>query len=175
LATAQLRPHIGALGLLPSTVEAPRTLGQYGGNLDFGLIGVGATVWLKAQVDGGGFFAGDVHATIGDGEICGTGAETGADIAVKFHRTTSWSADLPIVETAAGRLWTIGIGANFEEALHVAVEYCVARLSERKGLSAEDAYLAVGLLLKINVCQVVNPRTSIAVSLEGGLDTILGP
>jgi amidase len=167
------RPHIGALGLLPDSVRAPRTLGRYGGNLDFSAIAAGATVWLRAEVDGGGFFIGDVHAGIGDGEVCGTGAETGAHIVLRFHRSDGWSPGLPTVEDEGGRMWAIGIGGSFEQALSEATQYCVARLSESEGISPDEAYLAVGLLMRIQVCQVVNPRTSVAVSLAGGVDRVL--
>src|SRR5699024_6495125 len=57
--------HVGALGLLPSVETPPNTLGSHGGNLDFPAMNVGATLWLQALVDGGGFFIGDVHAAMG--------------------------------------------------------------------------------------------------------------
>ncbi|HTN56052.1 MAG TPA: acetamidase/formamidase family protein [Microbacterium sp.] len=171
VATAQT--HVGALGLLPSTVQPPRTLGRYGGNIDFSAVGAGATVWLTAEVDGGGFFVGDVHASIGDGEVCGTGAETGAEVTVRFTRHPGTTAALPTVRDAQGRLWVIGIGSSVEEALREATQYCVQRLAASDGLTEQEAYLSVGMLLRAQLCQVVNPRTSVAVSLEGGADRVL--
>lgn len=172
IGAARAKAHVGALGLLPHTSEQARTLGHYGGNIDFSSIGAGSTVWLTASVDGGGFFIGDVHASIGDGEVCGTGAETGAEISLRFSRLPNRNVGLPTVRDVDGRLWVIGVGANVEDALREATEYCVARLAESNGVSVEEAYLAVGLLLKVQVCQVVNPRTSVAVTLESGVDRI---
>lgn len=173
LASAEPKAHVGALGLLAETVEPARTLGHYGGNIDFNAVGVGATVWLTASVDGGGFFIGDIHATIGDGEVCGTGAETGASLRLRFQRHDSQKPILPTVEDADGRAWVIGIGASVEEALKEATAYCVDRVAEAQGIDRDQAYLAVGLLLSMKVCQLVNPRTSVAVSLDGGLDRVL--
>lgn len=173
IASAPGRPHVGALGLLADTVEPARTLGHYGGNIDFARVGEGAIVWLTANVDGGGFFIGDIHATIGDGEVCGTGAETGAEVTLRFLRQDANGQVLPTVRDADGRLWVIGVGSSVEEALSEATAYCVQRVATSKGISTDEAYLAVGLLLSVEVCQVVNPRTSVAVSLRGGLDEVL--
>lgn len=170
---ARAQAHVGALGLLPGAVAQPRTLGHYGGNVDFSAIGVGAKLWLTAQVDGGGFFIGDIHASIGDGEVCGTGAEAGAEVTVRFSRHPGAEVSLPTVRDAQGRMWVIGIGASVEEALREATSYCVQRLAAAEGIDEEEAYLAVGMLLQVKLCQVVNPRTSVAVSLDGGADRVL--
>lgn len=170
---ARAKAHVGALGLLPSTVEPPRTLGRYGGNIDFSGVGVGSTVWLTASIDGGGFFIGDIHASIGDGEVCGTGAEAGAEVSLRFTRHPGGDPAPPTVQDSEGRLWVIGIGESVEEALREATQYCVKRLAASDDISEAEAYLAVGLLLRVKLCQVVNPRTSVAVSLEGGADRVL--
>lgn|GEM_PF-3030285 len=171
VATAQT--HVGALGLLPAAVAQPRTLGHYGGNIDFSAVGAGATVWLTAEVDGGGFFIGDIHASIGDGEVCGTGAETGAEVTVRFSHHPAAPAALPTVRDARGRLWVIGIGSSVEDALREATQYCVQRMAASESITEQEAYLSVGMLLQVKLCQVVNPRTSVAVSLEGGADRVL--
>ncbi|GAA1576892.1 acetamidase/formamidase family protein [Leucobacter aridicollis] len=173
LAAAQPKAHVGALGLLTDSVEPARTLGHYGGNIDFSAVGVGAKVWITASVPGGGFFIGDVHATIGDGEVCGTGAETGASVSLRLNRLVGVGSILPTVEDIDGRLWVIGVGASVEEALQEATAYCVARVADQADIGKDEAYLSVGLLLNVKVCQVVNPRTSVAVSLDGGLDRVL--
>ncbi len=173
IATATKHPHVGALGLLPDSTQAPRTLGSWGGNVDFNAIEAGSTLWLQANVDGGGFFIGDIHAAIGDGEVCGTGAETGAVVTVRFHRSKTWKPTLPTVIDTNGHTWLIGVGDTVEEALRQATQECVTLLARVKGLSMEDAYLAAGLLLRVRLCQIVNPRTSVAVTLSGGADQVL--
>lgn len=168
------RPHLGTVGVLPAELTEPRTLGLHGGNLDFVHCGVGSTTWMRAQVDGGGVFIGDVHMAMGDAEICGTGVETPAETELRVRTDAVWTPPAPVV-TTADRAWVIGVGDEFDEALAAAVRAIVGRFAEVHELSPADAYLAVGLLLEVTVCQVVNPRRSVAVSLSSGADAVLRP
>lgn len=166
--------HIGTLGLLPGYAFAPRSLGEHGGNLDTRWLGIGSTIWLTAQVDGGGLFVGDVHASIGAAEVCGTGIEVAATVDLGVRLVPDWRPLLPTVR-ADGRIWLIADGDSFDEALEKGVRACTNLLAGAWGMTVEDAYLAVGLLLQVEVCQVVNPRRSLALSLSGGADSALGP
>ncbi|GAA0251403.1 acetamidase/formamidase family protein [Actinomadura nitritigenes] len=170
----EARPHVGTLGLLPSDPTEPRDLGFHGGNLDFAHCGPGATVWLRARVDGAGLYLGDVHTAIGDGEVCGTGVEVDGIVDLSVVGGEPWPGRAPVV-TMGRRAWVIGVGDTFDEALEVAVQECVTRFADAQGIAHRDAYLAVGLLLEITVCQVVNPRRSVAVSLRSGMDSVLRP
>jgi amidase len=168
------RPHVGTIGMLPAVAAAPRTLGTYGGNLDFAGFGPGATIWLTAEVAGGGLFIGDVHAAIGDAEVCGTGVEIAAVADLEVIGVATSQHRLPVV-TTADRAWLIGVGDTLDEALAVAVAECVRRFADAESVGTADAYLAVGLLLDVTVCQVVNPRRSVAVTLGSGMDRLLRP
>ena len=168
------RPHLGTLGLIPKEHCEPRSLGRYGGNVDTVHLGEGSTLWLTAQVDGAGVFTGDVHASIGAAEVCGTGIEVAAvvDLALRVH--DGWKLELPTLRSN-GKIWLLSDGDSFDEALETAVRACTTLLARSWGMSVKDAYLAVGLLLEVDICQVVNPRRSLAVSLSGGADIALGP
>lgn len=169
------RLHIGALGVVPQADIAPRSLGVHGGNLDTARLGTGSTLWLRAQVDGAGVFAGDVHASIGDAEVCGTGIEVAASVTLSITAEKRFVPRLPTLRAADGSFWLIADGDGFDDAMAAAVRECTRLLAAGWGMSEADAYLAVGLLLKVEVCQVVNPRRSLAVSLSGGADVCLGP
>jgi amidase len=169
-----LRPHVGAIGVLPAVDTPARDLGAHGGNLDVRGLGPGATLWLTAQVDGGGIFAGDVHAGIGDGEICGTGLETPGEVRLVAQVSRDWAPEIPVVH-ADGRLWVIGIGNSMEAALQQACRFVVARLAEALGLPRREAHLMLAQVLRVHVCQVVNPHYSVQVSLSEGLDSFLAP
>lgn len=168
------RPHIGALGVLPAGSFEPRSLAEHGGNVDTVHLGAGSTLWLTAQRDGGGVFAGDVHATIGDAEVCGTGIEVAANVELRLSREDRWLPTLPTL-LAGGRYRLIADGDTTDEALERGVRACTELFGRATGMSAADAYLAVGLLLEVELCQVVNPRRSVAVSLGSGADVVLGP
>ena len=169
------RPHVGALGLLPDHQIEPRSLGRHGGNIDSIRVEPGATLWLTARQDGGGLFIGDIHAAMGDAEVCGTGAEAPAEVELVIHRRHGWSPSLPTIVGSDGSVSVIGTGDTVEEALDEAVEHVVDAFSRHQGIPPGDASLAVGLLLSVSLCQVVNPRRSVEVSLREGLDVVLGP
>ncbi|TFB71905.1 hypothetical protein E3O06_11645 [Cryobacterium glaciale] len=166
--------HIGTIGLLPRIEAAPRDLGSYGGNLDSVLCAVGSTIWITAQVDGGGLFVGDVHAAMGDAEVCGTGIEVAARLELCVSTHTGWAPAFPTI-IRDDKAWIIVDGGDFDEALSRGVAECTRVLAAHFGMPSADAYLAVGLLLDVRVCQVVNSRRSLALSLTGGADAALVP
>jgi amidase len=165
---------VGTAGVLPRIPCLGKDLGGHGGNIDFKRFGVGAILWLAAQTPGGNVFVGDVHAAMGDGEVCGTGVEISASVDVRLSALALWSPRLPTV-TVEGGAWLIGIGDSLEDALRRAVREAVRLVSEKKECSVADAYLAVSSLLIVELCQVVNSSSSVAVTLSGGLSGLLGP
>lgn len=168
-------PHIGALGVLPPGPLPARTLGEYGGNLDVPELGPGAMLWVTAAIDGGGVFAGDVHAAIGDAEVCGTGVETAAEVDLVVTRADfEWTSPNPVVMTP-DRIWVIGIGPTLEEALIDVLPVVTAAIGENLKIEEDQAYLLTSVLLDVRPCQVVNPLMSVAVSLRHGLDRWLVP
>lgn len=64
---------------------------------------------------------------------------------------------------------------SLDEALASATRVVVEAVGERTGVPRSEAYLIVSVLLRVQVCQVVNPHTSVAVSLASGLDERLVP
>jgi len=56
---------------------------ENGGNMDVKQMVVGTTLLLPCYVDGCGLFVGDVHYAQGDGEVCGTAIEMGAQVTVR--------------------------------------------------------------------------------------------
>ena len=55
--------------------------GEHGGNLDNHLHGPGATVYMPVRQPGGMLAIGDMHASMGDGEVCFTGVEIAGEVA----------------------------------------------------------------------------------------------
>lgn len=166
--------HVGTLGVSPSSDVPARDVGTWGGNLDTLQLGVRCCLWVAANRSGAGVFAGDVHAAIGGAEICGTGIEVPARVTLSASVLPGWSPTLPVVLNDE-RAWVIGTGEDFEGALGAAVDHVVAVVAAELSQDPVEAYLIVSSLLEVQVCQVVNPHTSVAVSLVGGLDRALVP
>ena len=74
-----------------------------------------------------------------------------------------------------GQTWLIGTGDTVEEALERPVQVAVDVVSRHLRLSRDDSYLLVSQLLRVNLCQLVNPHVSVAVTLQKSLDTSFLP
>lgn len=166
------RVHVGTIGVAPASSRAGNELGDYGGNLDCFHVRPGAILWLTAEVAGALVFAGDAHASIGAGEVCGTGVEIPAEVRVKIHRRRSRVGRLPLV-VDGNRRWIIGHGLTLDEAFEIAVREVLHLVEVATAAPKLDVYLAVSALLEAEICQVVNPRKSVAVSLSEGFDWLL--
>jgi amidase len=81
----ELRPHVGVIGVCPALGSIPTFHpGNHGGNMDTAEVGPGSILYLRAEVDGAMVSMGDVHAAMGDVEVCGTGIEVPAEFTVSF-------------------------------------------------------------------------------------------
>jgi acetamidase/formamidase len=157
-----LSPMLGWIGLAPAEGEwgmiPPRF---HGGNLDNRLHRVGATVDLPVQVDGAHLLLGDAHALQGDGEVCGTGIETGALVRARVDvlrdgAGTGPRAMAPTEAAPPGRwIVTEGVGPDVVEAARVATEAMIGEIVAR-GFSSAEAYLLASLVGHLRLSEVVD-------------------
>ena len=168
------RLMVGTIAVAPAVPYQARDLGEHGGNLDCPEITSGATLWLRAQHPGGLLYAGDVHAAMGEAEVCGTGVEVPAELHLRMHVLRDWAPPCPLVVNR-GRVWVIGIGEDLDQALEDGLTHLTTCLSEQVGIMASDAYVTAAALLEVRICQVVNPHVSVALSLSSGADRLLVP
>ena len=97
----QARPMVGVVGVATDGEEvANGWAGRHGGNLDNHLHGRGATIYFPVRQPGGMFAVGDMHAAMGDGEICGTGVEIAGEVDVRFDLVKGKQATWPVTELA---------------------------------------------------------------------------
>ena len=74
-------PMIGVIGTAPSGPDViDGFVGSHGGNMDNKKITKGTRLYFPVRVPGALLQMGDVHATMGDAELCGTGIEIPAEI-----------------------------------------------------------------------------------------------
>ena len=62
-------------------------------------LGVGSTIHLRAQVDGGGLCLADVHGYIGQGELAFSAIEVAARVQLHVARSIGWHVDWPLIFT----------------------------------------------------------------------------
>ncbi len=68
--------------------------------MDTRLIGEGAMLYLPVFAPGALLAAGDLHAAMGDGEICGTGVEVAGAITLRLDVRRDLRIANPLVRTA---------------------------------------------------------------------------
>ncbi|MDN5360586.1 MAG: amidase, partial [Thermotogaceae bacterium] len=111
-----LNKMIGVIGVAPEGEPVNcGTPGSHGGNMDTKLITEGASVLLPVFTEGALFGAGDVHAAMGDGEVCVTGVEIDAELTLKFEVIKDMTLNNPMVETDE-MLSCIASEKNLEDA-----------------------------------------------------------
>jgi hypothetical protein len=141
-----IRPMIGVIGVAPQGQEFPTgTAHRHGGNMDTKQITAGSKVYLPIFQEGALLALGDVHAVMGDGEVCVSACEVPATVTVRvdvLDRTIEW----PMVETDQD-LYVLVSLPSLEEACEEATRVAVKMLSEAKKLSFEDAYMLASLIV----------------------------
>ena len=109
-------------------------------------------------IEGGLLHVGDVHAIMGDGEICSAGGiETRAVLKLKVElfpkpKTMTW----PRIETP-DCIISIGCARPAEDAFRIAVQEMIKWMVESYGFTDTDAFLLLGQVLQARYTQFVDP------------------
>ncbi len=151
------RPMVGVVGTAPDG-PAIETLypGVHGGNMDNRFIAPGAAVHLPVFVEGAMLGLGDVHASMGDGEISMLGLEICAEVRVRVRLNSGVQIARPWIETPESWI-TTGDSPDAVQALRIAAEEMAMLLQTRLGLSFEDAYMLMSARADVQVCQICDP------------------
>ena len=152
-------PMIGVIGCAHDEKEIPMmVVGNHGGNMDSNIITKGVTVWLPVRVDGGLLCIGDLHASMADGEMCGTGIEIPGEVVVRVRVLKNFELNWPITETkdayyvnTNGETCNVAIDRGYKEMARLlanAYEWEMSDvaiyMSVRGMISANQACLASG-------------------------------
>jgi len=162
-----LKPMIGTVGLAPAesgvhSVVPPRRMG---GNMDIRDNGIGTTLYLPVEVEGGLLSLGDTHAAQGDGEICGTALESPMDVAVKVDLLKAANLPYPRFETdgpvtrhldTKGYQASTGIGEDLMIAARDAVSDMIDWITGTTGMPAVDAYMLCSVCGDLRISEIVD-------------------
>jgi len=152
------RPMVGVIGTAPADGPAVNFLaGPHGGNLDDRLNGIGATLYMPVRQPGGLLAIGDMHASMGDGEISGTGVEIDGDVLIRVGLLKGKQGGWPI--TAIDGAWVTHGTADedLNEAVRLACEQAARLLVDEWGFTMEDAFIFLSVRGDVGIAQACHP------------------
>ncbi|MDR2502862.1 MAG: acetamidase/formamidase family protein [Deltaproteobacteria bacterium] len=152
-----VKPMVGVIGVAPAQDPVPCGFpGAHGGNLDCKLMGVGARAYFPVRAPGALFQLGDLHAVMGDGELCGTGLEIAGKVTVTLTLIKKTPLDWPILETA-DQWHAMASSLDFGEALKAATRQLCALVSKAYGWDATDTFFYFSLWGDLAANQACQP------------------
>lgn len=150
-------PMVGVVGVATDGETLSNGVaGRHGGNLDDHWHGKGARIYLPVRQSGGMFAVGDMHAAMGDGEICFTGVEVAGEVDVRFGVVKAKQATWPVTEL--GDRWVPHATAyDYGDALALVSEEAAKLLVDEHGFSVEDAFIFLSVACDAGVAQACKP------------------
>jgi amidase len=150
-------PMVGVVGVATESGEVSNGLaGRHGGNLDDHFHGRGARIYFPVRQPGGMFAVGDMHAAMGDGEICFTGVEIAGEVDVRFDLVKGKHATWPVTELA-DRWLPHATAVDYSEALVLVAEEAAKLLVDEHGFTVEDAFIFLSVACDAGVAQACKP------------------
>ena len=173
-----LRPMVGVVGVATGgETLATGHAGQHGGNLDDHWHGKGARIFFPVRQPGGMFAVGDMHASMGDGEICFTGVEIAGEVDVRFDLLKGKQATWPVTELH-DRWLPHATATDYADALQLVSQEAAKLLVDEHGFTIEDAFIFLSVACDAGVAQACKPAEgfgTIARFSIPNLDTCPGP
>ena len=164
-----LDPMIGVIGVAPAEGEVDtETPGAHGGNMAARLIRAGSTVYLPVHHPGALLALGDVHAKMGDGELCVCGLECPATVTLRVRVIRGRQEEWPVLRGEDGSFSVLASGGDLDGASRFAADGMLDFLARRTAVDVNELIMLMSLVCHLEVCQVVDPLITARVRLEAG-------
>lgn len=149
------KPMIGVIGTAPDGDPVPSGYSfKGGGNMDSRLITKGVTVYFPVRVPGALLAMGDLHASMGDGEVSETGVEIDGEVLVRVRVIKNFKLNWPVTETSYAYFVNTD-GISSDKALQSGYEELQRLIMNAYGWDETDACLYMSLRARIGVNQAV--------------------
>ena len=169
-----IRPMVGVIGTAPAEAEVPCGYADdHGGNMDSRMISKGARVYLPVRVAGALLQMGDIHATMGDGEISGTGVEISGEILVRTELIKNFDLRWPVTEREDW--WYVNAkGKDYDDSLIIGCKEMCRLMEPVYGWDATDIFIYLSLQGSIEINQACRPVHDEMVNVRVGIPKIPG-
>ena len=168
---APIDPMIGVIGVSPGKDKEGVVTGtpfNHGGNMDTTDIRKNSTLYFPVRETGAMFALGDVHAIMGDGELCVSGLEVEAKVTVKASLIKNKQLNWPLLENETEYM-IIGSGETLEKAMEVVATEMTQLVADTHQILWEEAYMYSSLFVDYRISQAVNPMKTVRAAVKKDL------
>lgn len=160
-----IKPMIGVIGTAPDSGDYSCAIpGPHGGNLDTKDIAPGHTLYLPVFQKGGLFALGDLHASMGDGELNGTGVEIGGKSTLHISKIEGKQITSPIVETNEHFMF-LSSAETLDDAMKWGASRTTAYLQEKLQVDFGLAYRLLSSTCDMKISQIVNDLVTVRIAV----------
>lgn len=156
--TMPLEPFFGVIAVAPpkawGRIGSPQPR-AHGGNMDNKELVPGTTLYLPVFEEGALFSAGDGHGRQGDGEVSIAAVETALRGRFRLTVRKDIKTSSPFAESDT-HLISMGFHESLDEAMRRAVRQMITLVSDRAGISRDQAYMLLSLAGDLRITQVVD-------------------
>ncbi len=148
-----IRPMIGTIGVAPADKEIYSAYaGTHGGNMDNNDVWIGSKLYLPVFVDGALLSVGDVHASMGDGELTSGGIDINAEVVLQTELIKNAKINWPVIETGDAIITTSN-SDDFYEANKIAALEMINLLTRILGVTKVEAYWLISIIGDLKISQ----------------------
>lgn len=151
-----LRPMIGVIGVAPETPVNCGTPGDHGGNMDTTSITEGSVLRLPVFVPGALLGVGDLHAAMGDGEVCVCGLEVAGEVELELALEKQAKLSAPLLNSGT-ELAFITSAETTDAALTRSCDLMHQWIVSHSSFSTDEALMLMSLVGNARISQVVDP------------------
>ncbi|MGD0726536.1 MAG: acetamidase/formamidase family protein [Spirochaetia bacterium] len=161
-----VKPMIGVIATAPAGCSFPTVAGgTYGGNLDNKLLTAGCTIYLPVFCPGGLLFVGDLHASMGDGELCGLAMEASGEVDLQVGLVKGRELKVPMGEKG-NTIFACCFYPTLEEAVEGISLAFAEFLRDRFAMSMEDAVMLLSAVADFRFSQCATAAGGASARLE---------
>lgn len=159
------RPMIGTIGTTPTGRMPTGLLGNHGGNMDCPEVVAGAKLYFPVFVEGALLQMGDIHANMGEGEIC-VGVECGAEVTIEIVEVLKDRfIPAPIIESKE-HWYVVSNAPSLKEATRIGAKRMADFLSYKLEISLEEATLLISSAGNIRISQDAESHYDVSVFVQ---------
>ncbi len=125
-------------------------------------------MYLPVNVEGGLLAMGDLHAVMGDGEVCVCGAEIAGEVTVKVSVVKGCPLPLPFLVDDKDAM-AIFSAPSLDRAAQGATLRMRSFLTEQVKMTDYEAGMLLSLMGDLSICQAVDPNKTCRMELPVSL------